>query len=375
MESKTNSIDTKLISELRKNLLSWFQKNKRELPFRINKNAYRIWVSEIMLQQTRVAAMLPIYETFLKRFPDPQTLQAASEEEVMKYWKGLGYYSRARNLRKGAAMIVAKHDGFFPKEYDEALAIPGVGSYTASAVLSIAYGKQHAVLDGNVKRVLSRLFLIESDPLASSTNQILGNLAQEFLTPESPGDHNEAMMELGALVCVPVPNCSSCPLANRCEARIAGKEKEIPAPKSVENWIELDLNFLFVRSPNGLLAVKYPSRRFFKTIYSLPFRLEGKHPYEKDEFAEELFEAPSLRENSLSTRHSITNHKIRLKYSELEETNAAKIEKILQKRKDVEFKWVKESDLKEEFPSSISGKLIQLKNKNKKQPELPVGKS
>ncbi|TGL72011.1 A/G-specific adenine glycosylase [Leptospira kmetyi] len=375
MESKTNSIDTKLISELRKNLLSWFQKNKRELPFRINKNAYRIWVSEIMLQQTRVAAMLPIYETFLKRFPDPQTLQAASEEEVMKYWKGLGYYSRARNLRKGAAMIVAKHDGFFPKEYDEALAIPGVGSYTASAVLSIAYGKQHAVLDGNVKRVLSRLFLIESDPLASSTNQILGNLAQEFLTPESPGDHNEAMMELGALVCVPVPNCSSCPLANRCEARIAGKEKEIPAPKSVENWIELDLNFLFVRSPNGLLAVKYPSRRFFKTIYSLPFRLEGKHPYEKDEFAEELFEAPSLRENSLSTRHSITNHKIRLKYSELEETNAAKIEKILQKRKDVEFKWIEESDLKEEFPSSISGKLIQLKNKNKKQPELPVGKS
>ncbi|PJZ30572.1 A/G-specific adenine glycosylase [Leptospira kmetyi] len=375
MESKTNSIDTKLISELRKNLLSWFQKNKRELPFRINKNAYRIWVSEIMLQQTRVAAMLPIYETFLKRFPDPQTLQAASEEEVMKYWKGLGYYSRARNLRKGAAMIVAKHDGFFPKEYDEALAIPGVGSYTASAVLSIAYGKQHAVLDGNVKRVLSRLFLIESDPLASSTNQILGNLAQEFLTPESPGDHNEAMMELGAMVCVPVPNCSSCPLANRCEARIAGKEKEIPAPKSVENWIELDLNFLFVRSPNGLLAVKYPSRRFFKTIYSLPFRLEGKHPYEKDEFAEELFEAPSLRENSLSTRHSITNHKIRLKYSELEETNAAKIEKILQKRKDVEFKWIEESDLKEEFPSSISGKLIQLKNKNKKQPELPVGKS
>lgn len=328
-----------------------------------------------MLQQTRVAAMLPIYETFLKRFPDPQTLQAASEEEVMKYWKGLGYYSRVRNLRKGAAMIVAKHDGFFPKEYDEALAIPGVGSYTASAVLSIAYGKQHAVLDGNVKRVLSRLFLIESDPLASSTNQILGNLAQEFLTPESPGDHNEAMMELGAMVCVPVPNCSSCPLANRCEARIAGKEKEIPAPKSVENWIELDLNFLFVRSPNGLLAVKYPSRRFFKTIYSLPFRLEGKHPYEKDEFAEELFEAPSLRENSLSTRHSITNHKIRLKYSELEETNAAKIEKILQKRKDVEFKWIEESDLKEEFPSSISGKLIQLKNKNKKQPELPVGKS
>ncbi|EMY79117.1 A/G-specific adenine glycosylase [Leptospira weilii serovar Ranarum str. ICFT] len=373
MKSKTNPIDVKLLSELRKNLLSWFQKNKRDLPSRINKNAYRIWVSEIMLQQTRVTAMLPIYETFLQRFPDPKALQEASEEEVMRYWKGLGYYSRARNLKKGASLLVEKYGGLFPENYEEALSIPGVGSYTASAVLSIAYGKHHAVLDGNVKRVLSRLFLIESDPISNSTNQTLGNLAQEFLTPESPGDHNEAVMELGALVCVPIPNCFACPLEKRCEARTAEKEKEIPASKSTENWVDLDLNFLFLKSDARILLVKYSTRRFFKTIYSLPFRLEGKHPYEKDEWVEELFDDPGLIQSSLRAKHSITKHRIQLKFSELDEGNVSRIEKILQKKKDVEFKWVEESSLKEEFPSSISGKLGKLRNKNKKQPDLPVG--
>ncbi|EMO64480.1 A/G-specific adenine glycosylase [Leptospira borgpetersenii serovar Pomona str. 200901868] len=365
-------INPKLLIELRENLLSWFQKNKRKLPFRINKNAYRIWVSEIMLQQTRVAAMLPIYETFLKRFPDPKALQDASEEEVMKYWKGLGYYSRARNLKKGAELLVEKYEGRFPEDYEEALSIPGVGSYTASAVLSIAYGKPYAVLDGNVKRVLSRLFLIESDPNSNSTNQVLADLAQQFLTPGDPGNHNEAMMELGALVCIPVPNCSACPFENHCEAKGAGKEKEIPVTKSVENWVDLDLNFLFLKSSGRILLVKYTTRRFFKTIYSLPFRLEGKHPYEKDEWAEELFADSGVIQNSLRSRHSITNHRIRLKFSELDEKNVVRIEKSLQKRKDIQFKWVNESDLKEEFPSSISGKLIRLRNKNKKQPELPV---
>ncbi|AAS70209.1 A/G-specific adenine glycosylase [Leptospira interrogans] len=374
MKLNKNSIDPKLILELRKNLLSWFHKNKRELPFRINKNAYRIWVSEIMLQQTRVTAMLPIYETFLKRFPDPNSLSEASEEEVMKYWKGLGYYSRAKNLKKGARLLVEKYQSRFPENYEEALLIPGVGSYTASAVLSIAYGKPHAVLDGNVKRVLSRLFLVESDPSLTSTNQTLADLAKEFLTPQSPGDHNEAVMELGALVCVPIPNCSACPLQNHCEARSVGKEKEIPASKSVENWIDLDLNFLFLKSEDKVLLVKYTTRRFFKTIYSLPFRLEGKHPYEKDEWIEELFEDSRIVPNFLQTKHSITNHRIRLKFCDLYEKNISKVEKNLKKNKHIEFKWVPESELKEEFPSSISGKLIKLRNKNKKQPELPVGK-
>lgn len=197
--------------------------------------------------------------------------------------------------------------------------------------MSIAYGKPHAVLDGNVKRVLSRLFLVESDPSLTSTNQTLADLAKEFLTPQSPGDHNEAVMELGALVCVPIPNCSACPLQNHCEARSVGKEKEIPASKSVENWIDLDLNFLFLKSEDKVLLVKYTTRRFFKTIYSLPFRLEGKHPYEKDEWIEELFKDSRIVPNFLQTKHSITNHRIRLKFCDLDEKNISKVEKNLKK--------------------------------------------
>ncbi|MBM9499470.1 A/G-specific adenine glycosylase [Leptospira sp. 201903071] len=373
MKSKNEPISSELLLKLRKSLLSWFQKNKRELPFRINKNAYRIWVSEIMLQQTRVAAMLPIYETFLKRFPDPIALKEASEDEVMKYWKGLGYYSRARNLKKGAALLVEKFSGEFPKDYEDALSIPGVGSYTASAVLSIAYGKHHAVLDGNVKRVLSRLFLIEQDPLLGSTNQLLGGLAQELLTPDFAGDHNEAMMELGALVCVPVPICESCPFIDGCEARAVGKEREIPVSKSVDNWVDLDLHFLFLKSEGQILLLKYPGRRFFKTIYSLPFRIEGNHPYEKDSIAEQLFDGSLMKTHSKTAKHSITNHRIRLMFSESSE-DRIRIERILSKKENLLFKWVSEEDLKEEFPSSISGKLIQLKNKTIKQPDLPVGK-
>ncbi|MDV6237065.1 A/G-specific adenine glycosylase [Leptospira ellisii] len=373
MNQQPTRIESESFPELRIFLLDWFRKNKRELPFRINKNAYRIWVSEIMLQQTRVAAMLPIYENFLERFPDPNSLKEASEEEVMKYWKGLGYYSRARNLKKGAALLVDRHSGKFPKTYEEALEIPGVGSYTASAVLSIAYNKTYAVLDGNVKRVLSRLFLVESDPTSSATDRFLGTLAREFLNPDSPGDHNEAMMELGALVCVPIPNCPVCPWNDRCKARAAGKEKEIPASKVVDNWIELDLNFLFLRSEEKLLAVKYPGRRFFKTIYSLPFRVEGKHPYGNEPWLEDFFSDPGLSQNRSNARHSITNHKIRLRYCELDLKNRKDVERKIGSVPGLEWKWFDESELKEEFPSSISGKLLKLKNKRDKQQELPVG--
>ncbi|TGK38681.1 A/G-specific adenine glycosylase [Leptospira gomenensis] len=354
-------------------MLHWFRKYKRDLPFRINKNAYRIWVSEIMLQQTRVAAMLPIYEKFLERFPTPYALKDASEEEVMRYWKGLGYYSRAKNLKKGATLIVDRHSGEFPKTYEEALEIPGVGSYTASAVLSIAYNKIYAVLDGNVKRVLSRLFLVESDPSSSATERFLKTLSQEFVNPDFPGDHNEAMMELGALVCVPIPNCSACPWLDRCGAKASGKEKEIPASKVVDNWIDLDLNFLFLRSEGKLLAVKYPGRRFFKTIYSLPFRVEGKHPYENEPWLDEFFSDPGLSQNRSNARHSITNHKIRLRFCELDAKIRIDVEKKIASIPGLEWKWFDESALNEEFPSSISGKLLKLKNKLDKQRELPVG--
>src|SRR6202045_3656186 len=151
------------LAEIRKRLLSWFRKYRRSLPWRLNKDPYRIWLSESMLQQPRVAAVIPYYERFLERFPDVNALASAPQEEVLRLWSGLGYYSRARNLQSAAQQIVARHGGVFPRNEDDALELPGIGNYTAAAILSISYGAKHAVLDGNVARVLARIFAVPGD--------------------------------------------------------------------------------------------------------------------------------------------------------------------------------------------------------------------
>src|SRR6201984_884329 len=206
------------LAEIRKRLLGWFGKYRRELPWRLNKDPYRIWLSEIMLQQTRVAAVIPYYERFLDRFPDIRALAEAPEEEVLRLWSGLGYYSRARNLQRAARQIVAKHGGQFPRTLDEALALPGIGSYTAAAILSIAFGAKHAVLDGNVARVLARLDAIRGDLRESQRWRELQKTADGLLEPKYPGDWNQAIMELGATLCTPrSPQCLLCPVAQYCE--------------------------------------------------------------------------------------------------------------------------------------------------------------
>src|ERR1700686_952191 len=169
------------LSRFRKNLLGWFAEFQRDLPWRRTRDPYRIWLSEIMLQQTRVAAAIPYYERFLQRFPDVHALAAAPQEEVLRLWSGLGYYSRARNLQKAAQQIVAKHAGQFPTRMDDALALPGIGNYSAAAILSIAFGEKHAVLDGNVARVLARLGAIHGDLRESQGWQGLQKKADRLL--------------------------------------------------------------------------------------------------------------------------------------------------------------------------------------------------
>src|SRR5216684_5503580 len=214
----------------RKQLLAWFRQFQRDLPWRQTKDPYRIWLSEIMLQQTRVAAAIPYYERFLKRFPDIHALASAPEEEVLCLWSGLGYYSRARNLQKAAQQIVAKHGGQFPTRLDEALALPGIGNYTAAAILSIAFGEKLAVLDGNVARVLARLGAIRGDLRESRRWQELQETAERLLEPKSPCDWNQAMMELGATLCTPKsPQCLLCPVAQACEGRRLGLAESLPA--------------------------------------------------------------------------------------------------------------------------------------------------
>lgn len=230
------------LAKFRKQLLGWFRQFQRELPWRGTKDPYRIWLSEIMLQQTRVAAVIPYFKRFLERFPDVHTLAAAPQEEVLRLWSGLGYYSRARNLQKAAQQIVAQHNGQFPKKIEEVLAMPGIGNYTAAAILSIAFGENRAVLDGNVARVLARLGAIRGDLRHSKRWQELQKTADAYLDPESPGDWNQAMMELGATLCTPKsPQCLICPVNQSCEGRKLGIAESLPEKRKKRATVQITL--------------------------------------------------------------------------------------------------------------------------------------
>jgi A/G-specific adenine glycosylase len=206
-------------------LLGWYAGQHRDLPWRRTRDPYRIWVSEIMLQQTRAEAVIPYYERFLERFPTVAALAAASAEEILASWSGLGYYSRARNLHKAARQM----GGLFPSGYQAIRELPGVGDYTAAAISSIAFGLPYAVLDGNVLRVVARLTNDSADISAGRTRARFREIAQQWLDRRQPGAFNQAMMELGATVCLPrVPHCEICPLAAVCEARRAARQQQVP---------------------------------------------------------------------------------------------------------------------------------------------------
>ncbi len=238
------------LARFRKKLLAWFAAFQRDLPWRRTKDPYRIWLSEIMLQQTRVAAAIPYYERFFERFPDVKALAETPEEEVLLLWAGLGYYSRARNLHKAARQIVAEHHSHFPDTLEKALALSGIGSYTAAAILSIAYGKKLAVLDGNVARVIARLGAVRGDLRTGSLWQELQKTADGLLAPRAPGDWNQAMMELGATICTPrSPQCLLCPVGEFCQARKRGLTDVIPERQNKRATMEITLAALVLVDP------------------------------------------------------------------------------------------------------------------------------
>ncbi|MFQ5766608.1 MAG: A/G-specific adenine glycosylase [Acidobacteriota bacterium] len=217
------------IRSLRRRLLSWYEENRRDLPWRRQPDPYGILVSEVMLQQTTVATVVPFYERFMARFPDPSALAEAPEQEVMGLWSGLGYYARARRLRQACAEVVARHGGRIPATYRELIDLPGVGPYTAGAVSSIAFGRQEPAVDGNVHRVLCRL---AGQQGGSTWHRELMTVARRLVRGPSPGDLNQAVMELGAVVCTPRnPACAGCPVAATCRARRSGRPEDFPRPK------------------------------------------------------------------------------------------------------------------------------------------------
>lgn len=218
--------------KLAKLLLDWYDANKRELAWRADKDPYKIWVSEVMLQQTRVEAVKPYFDRWLQRFPDLKTLAAADEAAVLQEWQGLGYYSRARNLLAGVREVVEQYDAKVPEQAEKIREITGIGEYTAGAILSIAYNKPEPAVDGNVLRVFSRLFHLTGEISVPAVKRQITSLVKEEMDRIRPGDFNQALMDLGATVCIPkAPRCESCPLVGICEAHYQGDQKELPRKK------------------------------------------------------------------------------------------------------------------------------------------------
>lgn len=249
----------------------WYRRSKRELPWRLTNDPYKIWISEVILQQTRVEQGLNYYEKFTFHYPDVKSLANAPEDEVLNLWQGLGYYSRARNMHYSAKMVVNQFGGVFPKTYKEVRSLKGVGDYTAAAITSIAYNLPHAVVDGNVYRVLSRYLMIETPIDSTQGKKEFDLIAANFLDQHNPSDHNQAMMELGALICTPnKPLCEECPLSLTCLAKNQHKQLEFPKKSKKTKVIERALTYLVFFDGKNTLINKRTGKDIWEGLYDFP---------------------------------------------------------------------------------------------------------
>jgi A/G-specific adenine glycosylase len=267
--TRDEPIDPSWIVGVRVALLEHFDVHARDLPWRRTRDPYAIWISEVMLQQTRVDAVVPYYERWLERFPDVHTLADAQLDDVLKAWEGLGYYSRACNLHRAAAVVRERHAGSLPADYDALRALPGVGEYTAGAVASIAYGVRRPAVDGNVRRVVARLL---DDPAPSAAR--LRDIVTSLVPQERAGDFNQALMELGATVCSPrTPRCDVCPLVPWCAARLAGTQADRPAPRrSPSQPLFLLATAVICAPPDQVLLIRRPAHGLLANLWSFPSR-------------------------------------------------------------------------------------------------------
>ena len=248
-------------------LINWYREHKRELPWRESSDPYLIWISEIILQQTRVVQGYDYFIRFIKRFPDVTSLAEADEDEVMKFWQGLGYYSRARNLHAAARSM----NGVFPKTYPELLALKGVGEYTAAAICSFAYNMPYAVVDGNVYRVLSRYLGIETPIDSTEGKKLFASLAGEFLDKSRPAVYNQAIMDFGAIQCTPQnPACLFCPLAGSCMALSKSMVAQLPVKQHKTKTTERFLNYIYVRAGACTFINKRTGNDIWKNLFELP---------------------------------------------------------------------------------------------------------
>ena len=298
-------------------LLEWFSLNARDLPWRSTQDAYAILVSEVMLQQTQVDTVVPAYRGWMERFPDLETLAAASQEEVLKAWEGLGYYARALNLQRSARLVIEHHGGRVPREDEELLALPGIGRYTAGAVQSIAFGLPRVAVDGNVERVLCRFLDIDS-PARDRRNQVLfGRVIREMMEENPPGDVSQALMELGALVCLPrKPRCAVCPFEEACLARSRGTVPERPVPRPRKATQAIQAAVAILTDGERIFLQKRPPEGLMANLWEFPGGKleEGETP--RSALRRELFEELGIKvrgEKKVGTiRHAYTSFSVTL---------------------------------------------------------------
>lgn len=353
---------------LRRALLEWYRRGRRALPWRETNDPYRIWVSEVMLQQTTVKVVLPYYQAFLNRFPTLAALAAAPEEDVLAAWSGLGYYQRARNLHRGAARAIERHGGRFPRTLEGALDLPGVGLYTASAILSIAYGVALPVVDGNVRRVLARLLALHGPKWEREAP--FYNVAHELLEPSAPGDWNQAVMELGATVCTPRnPACPACPVRSHCRALAEGLVESLPERKARPAPVQVSVAAALLERGGEVLLVRRPEGRLMSRMWEVPQTSLASRGL--PDLEPELARVHGLRLRAgpllASVRHAITFRRIRV------DVHAAHL------RRDVEadgehFAWVRPRFL--ELPvSSLTRKILRALETRQMPLPLTAGES
>lgn len=290
-------------------VVAWYRKHRRDLPWREHPDAYRVWVSEIMLQQTRVEAVKPYYERFLEAFPDVAALAEAEEDKLLKMWEGLGYYNRVRNMQKAAQQVMTEHNGHFPQSYDEILKLSGIGHYTAGAISSFAYGIAKPAVDGNVLRVVSRLLASDADIMKASTRAQMERLIEEVIPIDAAADFNQGLIEIGAIVCVPngEPKCEICPVAHLCKAKAQNIQMELPV-KTKAKARRIEKRTVLIFRDNETVAIrKRPVKGLLAGLYELP-NVEG-HLTRKEviEYGKEIGLTP-IRVKKLASAKHIFSH-------------------------------------------------------------------
>ena len=296
-------------------LLDWYDKNKRTLPWRDRQNPYYTWISEIMLQQTRVETVKPYFLRFISELPDVDHLAACPEEKLLKLWEGLGYYSRARNLKKAAVQMQERHGSAIPQEREELLKLSGIGEYTAGAILSIAFQKPVPAVDGNVLRVWARLTGYEDDITLPQAKTLAQKMAGEWISPSRPGDFNQALMELGALVCLPKDQvrCADCPVQKDCFAYLENRAASLPVRKTRKERKTEDRTVFVIRDGDFCAIRKRPGRGLLAGLYELPNEPGHYSPEEAREYVRRLQLEP-LRITPLpEARHIFTHIEWRLR--------------------------------------------------------------